>query len=59
MSREDDVVRRLKRSTWQQTWTDYVLSGGNEATIETHGWTIEEFITYGLKHGHIERDQDE
>jgi len=62
MNTEDDVFRRLKRSCWKQAWDDFILSGDDDANhhvLKGHGWTIEEFITFGLENGHIEKDKDE
>lgn len=58
MKDEDRVFERLKRSPWKTAWDEFILSGdddSNHHVLERHGWTYEEFVSYGLSHGYIKK----
>jgi hypothetical protein len=62
MNNEDEVFTRLKQSPWRQVWDDFILSGdddGNHHVLTRHGWTIEEFISYGIENNYITKEKNE
>jgi hypothetical protein len=59
MNDEDRLFEAILRTPWPIVWDEFILSGndeGNYHVLRRHGWDIEEFIEYGIRHKFITKE---